>query len=805
MSKNTPANIRLRITIGGTTKDLGTPTASHGTNGVTWQLSTHGYTSGDWDNTDVKVELFRRVSPDSAACNTKTLTSANYTLHADNGNRQGLWSDGTTAWVSDAADDNLYAYALADFSRDSGKDIDLASGNTAPRGIWSDGKTIWVLDKDDKKLYAYVLADGSRRAGQDLTLDSAGENYNSIWSDGETMYVIENADGSATRDPRIHKLPLAGAVLVSNAEQTALGTLSTGSGTQAFAQAFSTGSNHQGYTIDAVEVLSGGSNAFSVGVHTTTSNGAPDRLHATLTPPGDFTAGGTAFFTAPADTVLEPNTTYTLRMTPDSDAVSIGFTNSNAEDSTSLAGWTIRNGYHNLPNNGPWQASSAQGVFIVTVRGTPNPATVPAAITDLQASAGDADVALSWGLPDHGGSPLIKFQYRQKEGSGAWESWNDIFSTTSYTVPNLTNDTEYTFQVRAVNAVGAAQLSNEATATPREDDCGQASDDRPCAVTVGTSQTGTIDAASDHDWYELEAKAGKTYQIELQGAPSNNGTLRDPQITSLYTVALGYGGGPIPDTHNDNISPANKDARVIWTAPRAMTVFIGAGSSDRVGTGVYGTGTYTLTVTESSGPAPPQAPGMVTDLRASGLDKRVSLLWRPPYNGGSPITKFQYRQSIDGGTNWAPDWTDVPNSGASTSTYAVTGLNNGTPYTFEVRAVNAEGNAETSNQHTATPRVPPRPPPPRPDSGGGGDSGGNSGGEDVAPVKASELFEDVEAGVWYEQAVSWMILHRVTSGCATALFCPEANLSRRQFVTFLWRVAGRPAALLIWGRRCSAT
>ena len=228
VTKNTPANIRLRITIGGTTKDLGTPTASHGTNGVTWQLSQHGYTGGDWDNTDVKVELLRRVSPDSAACNKKTLTSANYTLHADNGNRQGLWSDGTTAWVADAADDNLYAYALSDFSRDSGKDIDLASGNTAARGIWSDGTTIWVLDKDDEKLYAYALADGSRKADLDITLDSAGENYNSIWSDGTTMYVIENTNGSATRDPQIHQLPLPAANNPATGAPTITGTAQVG-------------------------------------------------------------------------------------------------------------------------------------------------------------------------------------------------------------------------------------------------------------------------------------------------------------------------------------------------------------------------------------------------------------------------------------------------------------------------------------------------------------------------------------------------------------------------------------------------
>ena len=37
-----------------------------------------------------------------------------------------------------------------------------------------------------------------------------------------------------------------------------------------------------------------------------------------------------------------------------------------------------------------------------------------------------------------------------------------------------------------------------------------------------------------------------------------------------------------------------------------------------------------------------------------------------------------------------------------------------------------------------------------------------------------------------------MILHKVTSGCATTMFCPDANLTRQQFVTFLWRAAGRP-------------
>ncbi len=78
-------------------------------------------------------------------------------------------------------------------------------------------------------------------------------------------------------------------------------------------------------------------------------------------------------------------------------------------------------------------------------------------------------------------------------------------------------------------------------------------------------------------------------------------------------------------------------------------------------------------------------------------------------------------------------------------------------------------------------------------SGGGGSTGGGGGGLETAPPGASELFEDVPEGVWYESAVTWMILHEVTRGCAPTRFCSEQNLTRQQFVTFLWRAAGQPA------------
>ncbi len=61
---------------------------------------------------------------------------------------------------------------------------------------------------------------------------------------------------------------------------------------------------------------------------------------------------------------------------------------------------------------------------------------------------------------------------------------------------------------------------------------------------------------------------------------------------------------------------------------------------------------------------------------------------------------------------------------------------------------------------------------------------------------ASDTFEDIADGEHHEQAVAWMIRHGITTGCnrEPALFCPDSDLTRAQFVTFLWRASGKPEA-----------
>ncbi len=101
----------------------------------------------------------------------------------------------------------------------------------------------------------------------------------------------------------------------------------------------------------------------------------------------------------------------------------------------------------------------------------------PAKPTGLSATAGDAQVALSWDDPSD--SSITKYQYQKKAGSAAWEtSWTDIptsaageTNATSYTVTSLSNGTAYRFRIRAVNANGSSPQSDATTAvTPQAPD-----------------------------------------------------------------------------------------------------------------------------------------------------------------------------------------------------------------------------------------------------------------------------------------------------------------------------------------------
>ena len=92
------------------------------------------------------------------------------------------------------------------------------------------------------------------------------------------------------------------------------------------------------------------------------------------------------------------------------------------------------------------------------------------------------------------------------------------------------------------------------------------------------------------------------------------------------------------------------------------------------------------------------APGAPSNLTAVGGNGEVVLSWdAPASDGGAEITDYEYR--INGMNPWI-------SIGSTNTTHTLTGLVNGTEYTFQVRAVNRVGKGRAPSQVEATPEAP---------------------------------------------------------------------------------------------------
>ena len=91
----------------------------------------------------------------------------------------------------------------------------------------------------------------------------------------------------------------------------------------------------------------------------------------------------------------------------------------------------------------------------------------PEAPLGLMAMPGDGAVRLGWSPPESdGGTPILRYEYRLKEGRGAFGEWTPIedsapgeVNATGYTVGELGKGTVYVFELRAVNLVGGGRVS----------------------------------------------------------------------------------------------------------------------------------------------------------------------------------------------------------------------------------------------------------------------------------------------------------------------------------------------------------
>src|SRR2546421_362491 len=295
----------------------------------------------------------------------------------------------------------------------------------------------------------------------------------------------------------------------------------------------------------------------------------------------------------------------------------------------------------------------------------------PSAPTNLVATAGNAQVGLTWQAPgSNGGSAITNYKIYRGTTSGGKTLIATIGNQLSYSDGGLTNGVTYYYQVSAVNNVGEGPRTNEASATPTA----------PAGPPTAPQGLGASpgDATVTLTWSGPSSNGGSpitNYRI-YRGTPSNGETLK----TTMGNVL----------TYSDA------------TVTNGVTYYYQVSAVNSAGEGPR---SNEASATPSAPPPPPTPPSAPTNLVATVGNAQVGLTWQAPAsNGGSPITNYRiYRGTSSNGET-------LKTTIGNVLTYTDTTVTNGVTYYYQVSAVNNVGEGPRSNEASATPTAPATPP-----------------------------------------------------------------------------------------------
>ena len=306
---------------------------------------------------------------------------------------------------------------------------------------------------------------------------------------------------------------------------------------------------------------------------------------------------------------------------------------------------------------------------VVVTRTTGPPSTTPSAPTNVQAS-GNAELTVTWNAPDDGGSAITGYTVQWKSGSESYSTTRQAtVTTTTHTIPTLTNGTTYTLRVKATNANGDSDWT-EITATPLSG---------PGVASV------TVDQASI-----TQTLADVTV------------TVANPQ-NALQVVFVRYrvAGAAWPLLANLVLSDSGTAITFTLTGLTGNTDYEVEASLDD---------TFTSGVQDTSFTTSPTKPGKTRSVATTSGNGQFVITWSvPSNNGGSAITGYKLQWKSGSQSFGDPSREHIV--AASFRGYHITGLTNGTEYTARVIAVNAVGDGPPSDEKTATPVGPPDAPP----------------------------------------------------------------------------------------------
>jgi titin len=397
--------------------------------------------------------------------------------------------------------------------------------------------------------------------------------------------------------------------------------------------------------------------------------------------------------------------------------------------------------------NVTYDGGGVTGAYSGDVDNEPSSSTLdfaPSAPTGVTATAGSDSALVSWTAPTATGGSAVSGYTVTAVGDSGNETCTS--ASTSCTVPGLTNGTSYTFTVTATNSVGTGPASAPSSAVVPT-----GSPDAPTGVTASPG-AGQATVSWNPAGPEGSTVSGYTVTATDATTPANGGetcsyTVVVPEVDQCTVTGLTNGDsytftvtatnvdgtGPasapsaavvpssVPDAPADVVATAGDgSATVSWAAAgdegstvTGYTVTDGQGDTctgadpadQCTVTGLTNGDSYTFTVTatnaDGTGPAsapsaaviPSTVPDAPTGVTATAGDASATVSWTAPSDEGSAITGYTVTASPGGATCTTVD--------GSTTTCTVTGLTNGTAYTFTVTATNADGTGTPASPSAA--------------------------------------------------------------------------------------------------------
>ena len=342
-----------------------------------------------------------------------------------------------------------------------------------------------------------------------------------------------------------------------------------------------------------------------------------------------------------------------------------------------------------------------------TVHATPEgPPAAPELRADGQSTAG-TEVRLYW--PNLGDSSIETYQIRQKKGDEAYSVWAAIgFPNTvdissddpiEYTVTGLDSDgTAYTFQVRAINDEGNG-AEGTITATPTTSETAPAQ-----IINLQATVSGVTNGSGGNvrfTWTDPDDASIDKYQYRYSTTSSLDGFFEWADVSGSSATTTSY------PTGTGTVRIPGSSTTLFYEFRAVNDDADDSGTSDvNEGVGKATAITVSRANTPGTSPAPPAVPKRLT---ATATPEQVKLDWTIG-DSSANITGYEYRQSSsqdsDGNAIWNPDWTEIGSSDANTITHIVSGLRDGTAYTFELRAKNSAGDGGAASVGPVTPGTP---------------------------------------------------------------------------------------------------